>query len=63
MAKRKVDMRDFEILKVLGTGAYGKVCCCLAHCLIQFFYLVFFSRIRYFLYVRLAAPITESCTQ
>ncbi|KAJ6218094.1 hypothetical protein RDWZM_009251 [Blomia tropicalis] len=25
MAKRKVDMRDFEILKVLGTGAYGKV--------------------------------------
>ena len=27
MAKRKVDMRDFEILKVLGTGAYGKVCC------------------------------------
>ncbi|KAH9406570.1 Ribosomal protein S6 kinase alpha-5 [Tyrophagus putrescentiae] len=25
MAKRTVDMTDFEILKVLGTGAYGKV--------------------------------------
>lgn len=25
MLKRKVDMRDFETLKVLGTGAYGKV--------------------------------------
>ena len=24
--KRKVSMKDFEILKVLGTGAYGKVC-------------------------------------
>lgn len=23
MLKRKVDMRDFEILRVLGTGAYG----------------------------------------
>lgn len=64
MLKRKVDMRDFEILKVLGTGAYGKASFVYSVLTVFSWKLILtITYYRCFLFAKLAALTTESCTQ